>query len=76
MLKEQEIKNKILTRIERMSNDKLGDILEFLKKIETDNKKKSEILSYAGCWKELDSETLDDLIANILEKRKEDKRRI
>lgn len=76
MLKEKEIKKKIYRKVERISNNKLNDILDFLKNIEKENKKKSEILSFAGCWKELESDTLDDLITNILERRKEDKRRI
>jgi len=39
MLKEREIRTKILRRIEKMSTDKLDDIWEFLKKIEKDNRK-------------------------------------
>ena len=77
MLKEREIRTKILRQIEKMSTDKLGDIWEFLRKIEKDNRKKADILSYAGCWKSLDKNLIDDLTINLGTKRlKEDKRGI
>ena len=76
MLKEREIRTKILRRVEKISNDKLDDIWEFLRKIENNNRKKIDILSYAGCWKNLDKNLIDDLTINLGTKRlKEDKER-
>ena len=77
MLKEKEIRTKILKRVEKLSTDKLDDIWEFLRKIEKKSSEKNEILSYAGCWKNLDKSLLDDLTINLGIKRlKEDRGRI
>lgn len=65
MLKEREIRTKILRRVENISTDKLDDIWDFLRKIEKKSSEKKEILSYAGCWKNLDKNLIDDLTINL-----------
>ncbi|OQX78603.1 MAG: hypothetical protein B6D64_06190 [Bacteroidetes bacterium 4484_276] len=74
MLKEREIRTKILRRVEKISTDKLDDIWEFLRKIEKNSRKKDDILSYAGCWKDLDKNLIDDLTINLGTKRIEEDR--
>ena len=74
MLKEKEIRKKILTRIEKMSTDKLDNVWKLLKSIENQSKNNADILSYAGCWKDLDQELFDDLTINLGEKRLQDRR--
>ncbi len=69
MLKEREIRTKILKQIDKISFDKLDDIWKFLRKIEKDSRKKADILSYAGCWKDLDKDLIDDLTVNLGTKR-------
>jgi predicted Zn-ribbon and HTH transcriptional regulator len=74
MLKEREIRSKILRRVEKISTDKLDDIWEFLRKIEKNSSKKNDILSYAGCWKDFDKNLIDDLTINLGTKRLEEDR--
>ena len=75
MLKEREIRKKILRRIEKISFDKLDDIWKFLRNIEEDSRKKADILSYAGCWKNLDKDLIDDLTVNLGTKRLQEDRK-
>ena len=65
MIKEKEIRAKIIKQVEKISTDKLDDIWKFLRKIEENSRKKSDILSFAGCWKDLDRKLLDDLTINL-----------
>lgn len=74
MLKEKEIRKRILKRIEKMPVDKLDNVWKLLKNIENQNKNKADILSYAGCWKDIDQELFDDLTINLGERRLQDRR--
>lgn len=75
MLKETIIRKRIWKRIERMSSDKLNDILKYLESLDTNMKNKKQILSYAGTWNDLDSETLSEFTDNLIDRRISSSRR-
>ncbi|MBA7546415.1 hypothetical protein ES705_38805 [subsurface metagenome] len=75
MLKETIIRKRIWKRIERMSSDKLNDILKYLESLDTNMKNKKQILSYAGTWNDLDSETFSEFTDNLIDRRISSSRR-
>jgi hypothetical protein len=66
MTTETKVRNQILRRIERMSEEQLLKLDKYLKKLALEKTKKDRILSYAGAWKDMDdyifSEFTDELI--------------
>jgi len=70
------LKDKIIKRIDSLSQDKLKNIDEFIDKLEKEKASKEKILSFAGAWKDLDEETFQDLTENLHSKRQKGNERI
>jgi len=75
MTTETKIRKQILRRIERIPEEHLERIDNYLKKLETRSTKKDKILSYAGAWNELDESVFRELTSELILRRKENKRR-
>lgn len=58
------LRNNLMQKIERLPADKLTEIDNLLRKIESQFKSKEKTLQLAGSWKDLD----DDLFADLTEK--------
>jgi len=56
MTTETKIRKQILKRIQRISDEHLSDLDEYLRKLEGQISKKKKVLSYAGAWKDLDED--------------------
>ncbi len=63
------LKDKIINRISSMSRERLKNIDEYIDQLEEKNKKKQEILSFAGSWKDIDKEVFNDLTDRLQENR-------
>jgi hypothetical protein len=59
------LKDKIINRISSMSRDRLKNIDEYIDQLEQKNKKKQEILSFAGSWKDIDEEVFNDFTDHL-----------
>ncbi len=74
MLKANDLRKKIQRKIDRLSDDKLKDILKYLRKLEKVNDNKEEILALAGSWENIDQNLIDDLTINLNKNRNKGKR--
>ncbi|MDZ4845905.1 MAG: hypothetical protein SH857_10190 [Chitinophagales bacterium] len=70
MKNEQKIKSSIINRLDKISQRKLKDVLHFIEKLENSSSDKSDILSFAGSWKEMDDSTFNDLTKHLHKRRK------
>lgn len=75
MLTKTQIRNRILRRVQRVPEAKLGELDEFLARLELTAEKSVKVRSYAGAWSDLDNELLDIFTVNLLERRQASKRR-
>jgi pyruvate/oxaloacetate carboxyltransferase len=76
MLKSKELKKKIIKHIEKMPADKLNNVWKYVKNADKRERKKDDILTYAGCWKDLDKEVLDNLTIYLGKNRMLDRRKL
>jgi hypothetical protein len=67
------LKNSLIRKIQRLSTDKLTEISNLLGKIEHQMKSKERTLSFAGSWKDLDSDLLLDFTTNLHDNRTNDR---
>lgn len=70
------LRKKLIRRINQLSRDKINSLENFLNKIESSNSSKDEILSYAGIFKDLDSDFFIELADNLHLNRKTGRTRI
>lgn len=75
MITESQKRNKLLSRIQKIPANKLQELDDFISKIEDNTNPKSKILSFAGAWKDIDSDTLSDLTENLVKNRERSSRR-
>ncbi|MCF7886691.1 MAG: hypothetical protein K9M80_09365 [Candidatus Marinimicrobia bacterium] len=68
-------RQRILRKIYQIHSDKLNEIEEFLSHIDKRPHKKSQNLSYAGAWKNIDDTVLKDLTENLIPNRQRNRRR-
>ncbi|MEZ5045023.1 MAG: hypothetical protein R2828_34320 [Saprospiraceae bacterium] len=71
MVNTVKIREEIKTRVDKISGEKLSDILEFIKQFESDQEEDSTLLNYFGIWENIDDELIDDLTINLHENRLE-----
>ncbi len=76
MIKDNQIRNKILSRISKIPNEKLKEVDDYLSKLEQKEIKTSKTLSFAGAWRDIDKSTFDDLTTNLVSNRQKNKSRI
>ena len=68
-------RQRILRKIYQIPSDKLNEIEEFLSHIDKRPHKKSQNLSYAGIWKNIDESVFEDLTENLINNRERNRRR-
>jgi hypothetical protein len=75
MIAETQIRRQLLQRIQRIPSNKLNELNEFVLKLEQTSSNKDKILSFAGAWKNLDTDAFFELTENLLSNRQLNKRR-
>jgi len=66
------LKIEIIQKLELFSITKLSKVLDFVKRLDAKEDRRQRILSYAGVWKNLDQEVLDDLTIHLQLNRSQD----
>ena len=70
-----QLKERLIKRIENLSPKELQDLSRFLESLETENNK-MKVLTFAGSWACLDVETFDELTNNLENRRESNRTRI
>ena len=70
MKKDIVIKQKLIDRIQKLSNDQLQKLVNFLKGIESSTNQKQQVLSYAGTWNDLKTEIVTEFTTDLHKRRK------
>jgi hypothetical protein len=73
---EDELKKRIIKRINSMSGANLKSIDEFIDGMGIDRQSKDITLSFSGKWKDMDEEIFQDLTENLQTRRLKGKERI
>ncbi|MFC2087080.1 hypothetical protein ACFLSA_02825 [Bacteroidota bacterium] len=76
MITDTQRRNQILKKIQRIPSDKLKELDDFVSKLEQNTGRKTDTLSYAGAWYDIDNSILDDLTKNLISKRMKNRPRI
>ncbi len=76
MIPETQIRQQILRKIWRIPSNKLSDLNEYLNNLEQNTEKTSKILSYAGCWNNIDESAFKVLTENLILNRSKNSRRV
>lgn len=63
------LRQRLISRIKHLSEDKLNSVEGYLNQLETEIMNKADILSFAGIFKNLDQEAMDELTVNLPERR-------
>jgi hypothetical protein len=71
-----QLRHQLLKRIQKIPQQQLQELDNYAAKLESIDASKEKILSYAGIWKDLDSELFDELTENIHGRRADSKRRV
>ncbi|MCB0564117.1 MAG: DUF2281 domain-containing protein [Phaeodactylibacter sp.] len=69
MTANQRIKEEIREKLDKLSSEKLQEVLEFLESLEDASPQTQKILSYAGIWKDMDPALFEDLTTNLHKNR-------
>ncbi|MGD8777335.1 MAG: hypothetical protein PVH88_00050 [Ignavibacteria bacterium] len=69
------IRNSILRRIQRLPENKLNELKKFVDKLDQPSINKSETLSFAGSWGDIDDSLFSGFTEELISKRKTNKRR-
>jgi hypothetical protein len=75
MMTDTQKRSQLIRRIQRIPSNKLNELDQLISKLEETSSKKDKNLSFAGAWKDLDSETFDNLTHHLIENRQRNKRR-
>ena len=65
----ENLKNNLKERIENLSEERLKDVFNYLEFLEKETAS-SDVLSFAGSWSDMDSDTFDGLTVDLKERRK------
>jgi hypothetical protein len=76
MTTETQRRSQIIRQIKRIPLEKLNELEEYLSKIEKENSRKIEIMSYAGSWKGINDDCFNELTTNLINNRQRNRRRI
>lgn len=76
MSNETKIRSRIIRRIYNVSQEKLEELDNFISKLETESKHKTDFLSFAGCWADIDNSLFDDFTKNLISNRRRNRIRI
>jgi len=75
MKTETQRRQQIIKKIYRVPSNKLEELDNFVSKLEQVTDKKSQILSFAGAWQNIDDETFIDFTDNLISNRRRNTRR-
>lgn len=64
------IKNKIIKRLNEIPESKLDSVFHYIDSLGEKEKKKNEILSFAGSWVDIDPELFDTLTGKLFKERR------
>jgi len=70
------ILNDIINKIDKLPENKLLEVLNYIEGIENLTETQEFFLSFAGSWKDLDGSLLNELTKDLHERRKNDTRSI
>ncbi len=76
MISDTQRRNQILRRINKIPEEKLGELDDFVSKLEKDISKKTKTLSYAGIWKDIDESTFQSLTKDLIQNRQRNRNKI
>ncbi len=68
MVADEKIRAEIQERVEKVPQEKLETLLEFVKTLE-EGGKESSLLDYFGLWEDMDQDTLNELTTHLHERR-------
>jgi len=69
MTTETKIRKQILRRIERIPDEHIAEIDDYLKKLENRSTKRDKILAYAGAWNDIDESVFREFTEELLTRR-------
>jgi hypothetical protein len=70
MMKKEKIREKIIKKIEKASGSDLDRINNYIQVLAEREKRRSEILSFSGSWKEMPKNLFSSLTVQLHNKRK------
>lgn len=76
MITDTQRRMQILRKVNRIPVDKLKELDEFVSKLEEGIVKKSNALSFAGSWRDIDDAVFDEFTNNLISNRQRSRRRI
>ncbi len=72
----EDIRKRLLERIRKLPEDKLGSVAEFIDKLEHEIRSKEAIMDYSGLFKDLDPELFKDFTEDLHKNRNQGENRI
>ena len=75
MISDKQRRNQLIRKIQHMSSKNLKELHDFAQKLEEDIPDGKKVLSYAGCWNDIDDSALQDLTENLISRRERNQRR-
>lgn len=69
MITKDKLRQKLINRIKKLSDDKLDSVQKYIDNIENDINEKSEILAFSGIFKDLDKDIMKDLTTALPKRR-------
>jgi parvulin-like peptidyl-prolyl isomerase len=69
MIKVKTIREKIIKRVEKASDAELDRISNYIDNLKEKEKRKKELLAYAGQWKDLPKELFEELTTKLHKRR-------
>jgi hypothetical protein len=76
MITDNQRRNQILRRINRIPEDRLKELDDFVSKLEKDTNSRYKTLSFAGAWQDIDDSVYNDLTSNLIINRQNNRRRM
>jgi hypothetical protein len=76
MITDTQRRNQILRKISRIPTNKLKELDDFVSKLEKGIIQKSETLSFAGAWHDIDDTVFNDFTDDLISNRQRNRRRI
>ncbi|MCR9099228.1 MAG: hypothetical protein NXI25_04705 [bacterium] len=69
MVADEKIRNEIKDRVEKISSDKLNNLLEYVKALELPEKQTDNgVLRYFGVWSDIDEDLFEEFTERLPEK--------
>ncbi|MDX2305089.1 MAG: hypothetical protein NW226_19925 [Microscillaceae bacterium] len=69
MTTQEQLRQRIIHKIEKLPDDKLNSLELYINTLEQENQAKAEILSFAGIFRDLDQEVINELTIHLHENR-------